>query len=157
MIELRPIQPSDAPLLLALFKETIRRVNARDYNPEQIRAWAADEIDLAAWTERFRGRFAVVAIDGEQFAGFTELEDNGHIDRFYVSADHQREGIGRQLLAAIVAQAQRQGIARLYLEASITALPFFASQGFRTIAQQMVTARGVEFVNVRMERIIHAA
>ena len=119
MIELRPIQPSDAPLLLALFKETIRRVNARDYNPEQIRAWAADEIDLAAWTERFRGRFAVVAIDGEQFAGFTELEDNGHIDRFYVSADHQREGIGRQLLAAIVAQAQRQGIARLYLEVSI--------------------------------------
>lgn len=97
-----------------LFKETIRRVSG-DYNPEQIRAWAADEIDLAAWTERFRGRFAVVAIDGEQFAGFTELEDNGHSDCFYVSADHQREGIGRQLLAAIVkhsAKASRGSISK---------------------------------------------
>lgn len=156
MIELRPYQPSDAPPLLALFKETIRRVNARDYNPEQIRAWASDEIDLTAWTERFVGRYAVVAIDGEQFAGFTELETDGHIDRFYVSADHQGQGIGRQMLAAIVAEAKRQGIARLYLEASITARPFFASRGFRTIAQQVVTARGVDFVNYRMEHIIAA-
>ena len=33
---LRPYDPADAPALLALFRDTIRRVNSRDYNPDQI-------------------------------------------------------------------------------------------------------------------------
>ena len=45
--------PSDAAAILALFKDTIRRVNSRNYVPEQIRAWASDEIDHVAWAQRF--------------------------------------------------------------------------------------------------------
>ncbi len=37
-VALRPYRPGDAPALLALFKDTIRRVNARDYDPGQIAA-----------------------------------------------------------------------------------------------------------------------
>jgi putative acetyltransferase len=86
--------------------------------------------------------------------GFAELEPNGHIDRVYVSADHQRRGIGRMLLAAIVLEAQRVGLTRLFTEASITARPFFEAQGFVMLAPQVVTCRGVEFVNFRMERLL---
>jgi putative acetyltransferase len=82
------------------------------------------------------------------------LEPDGHIDRFYVSADHQRCRIGRQLLAAIVAEGERMGLARLFTEASITARPFFEAQEFAVIAPQVVTCRGVEFVNYRMERVL---
>ena len=86
--------------------------------------------------------------------GFAELESNGHIDRVYVAADRQRRGIGRQLLAAVVAEARRAGLARLFTEASITARPFFEAQGFVVLAPQVVTCRGAEFVNYRMERVI---
>ena len=88
--------------------------------------------------------------------GFAELEPNGHIDRVYVSADRQRRGIGRQLLAAVIAEARRVGLARLFTEASITARPFFEAQGFAVLAPQVVTCRGVEFVNYRMERVLAA-
>src|SRR5579883_1124642 len=102
MITLRPYRPDDAPALLALFRDTIRRVNSRDYSPAQIAAWASDEIDPDAWASRFAGRFVVVAEDAGRPAGFAELEANGHIDRVYVSADHQRQGIGRVMLTAVL-------------------------------------------------------
>ena len=83
-----------------------------------------------------------------------ELEPVGHIDRVYVSADRQRRGIGRQLLAAVVAEARRVGLARLFTEASITARPFFEAQGFAVLTPQVVTCRGAEFVNYRMEGVL---
>ena len=49
----RPYRDADASALLALFRDTVRRVNCRDYGPEQIAAWASEEIDPAAWSARF--------------------------------------------------------------------------------------------------------
>jgi len=96
----------------------------------------------------------VVAEDAGRLAGFAELEANGHIDRVYVSADYQGQGVGRALLAEVVAEARRLGLVRLLLEASITARPFFESQGFAMVTPQVVVLRRVEFVNYRMERML---
>ena len=154
MVTLRPYRSDDAPALLALFRDTIRRVNNRGYSPPQIAAWASDEIDAAVWAGRFTGRFVPVAEEAGRPVGFAELEPDGHIDRVYGSADHQRRGIGRQLLAAVLAEARRVGLARLFTEASITARPFFEAQGFVVLAPQVVTCRGAEFVNYRTERVL---
>ncbi len=154
MVTLRLYRPDDAPAVLAHFRDTIRRVNSRDYSPVQIAAWASDDIDPVAWAGRFTGRFVPVAEEADRPVGFAELEADGHIDRMYISTDHQGRGIGRQLLAAIVAEAGRIGLARLFTEASITARPFFESQGFTVLAQQVVALRGVEFINYRMERLL---
>jgi len=154
VITLRPYRDEDAPALLALFRDTIRRVNCRDYSPRQIAAWSSDDIDPIAWSERFRGRFVVVAVAEERPVGFAELEPDGHIDRMYVAADHQGEGIGGKLLGEILAEAQCGGLRRLFVEASITARPFFERCGFVMLSEQVVIARGVEFVNYRMERVL---
>jgi putative acetyltransferase len=154
VIALRPFRPDDARALLALFRDTIRRVNSRDYSPVQVAAWASDDIDTVSWFGRFAGRFVLVAEKAGHPVGFAELERDGHIDRVYVAADHQRCGIGRQLLAAVVAEARRVGPARLFTEASITARPFFENQGFAVLAPQVVVCRGAEFVNYRMERVL---
>src|SRR5262249_11503190 len=74
MTNLRSYQPDDAPVLLALFRDTIRRVNSRDYSPAQIAAWASDDIDPSDWASRFAGRFVIVAEDAGWLVGFAELE-----------------------------------------------------------------------------------
>src|SRR5689334_1573496 len=124
MTHIRLYSPDDAHALLALFRDTIRRVNSRDYTPDQVRAWASDEIDPEAWKQRFEDRFVLVAEEGERPVGFAELEEEGHIGRFFVSADHQRKGIGRALLEELVEEAKRSGIERLFVEASITSREF---------------------------------
>ena len=80
MLSIRSYSPGDAPVLLEMFLDTIRRVNSRDYSPEQIRAWASDEISLADWSNRFSGRLTMVAELDERLVGFADLEPNGHID-----------------------------------------------------------------------------
>lgn len=107
----------------------------------------------------------MVAEEAGRPVGFAELEPNGHIDRVYVSADHQQRGIGRQLLTVVLAEARRVGLTRLFTEASITPRPFFEAQGFTVLAPHIVTCRGdyaaakqnrcgAEFVNFRMERVL---
>jgi putative acetyltransferase len=154
MMTVRAYRVDDAPVLLAIFRDTIRRVNSRDYDPSQIAAWASDDIDPDRWATRFTGRFVAVADEAGRAVGFAELESGGHIDRFYVSADHQRRGVGRRLLAAVVAEARRLSLARLFTEASVTARPFFEAHGFVVLTPQLVIVREVEFVNYQMERII---
>lgn len=148
---LRPYRADDAPLLLDLFKDTIRRVNCRDYTPEQIAAWTS-EIRLEVWTAKLASRWCVVAeMSDGQLAGFVDLEADGHLDRFYVHADHQRCGVGRALLAAVMQQANQWQLPRVFSEVSITARPFFFKHGFREITDQLVFSRGAAFLNYRME------
>jgi hypothetical protein len=47
MVSLRPYRPEDAPALLGLFRDTIRRINSRDDSPAQIAAWASEEVAAA--------------------------------------------------------------------------------------------------------------
>lgn len=154
MVGLRPYRSDDGLPLLALFRDTVRRVNCRDYSPSQIAAWAADDIDEDSWCARFRGRWVWVAENEGQPVGFAELESDGHIDRFYVSAHHQRQGIGRMLMAGVLSEAEKRGLARLWAEVSITARPFFEGHGFKVLAPQVVGCRGEEFVNYQMERAV---
>jgi len=55
---------------------------------------------------------------------------------------------------AVVVEARRIGIARLFTEASITARPFFEAQSFVVLAPQVITVRGVDFLNERMGQVL---
>jgi putative acetyltransferase len=149
---IRRFRPADTAAVVALFRDTVRRVNSRDYTPEQVRAWAPDEIDESAWRERLAGRFTIVAeLDGV-LVGFGDLEPGGRLDHLYAHADHQGARVGRALLAALEAAARRQGVGRIVTEASITARPFFARHGYAVLAEQTVLCRGVTFINYRMAK-----
>ncbi|WP_254511545.1 GNAT family N-acetyltransferase [Anatilimnocola floriformis] len=151
-IRIRQASVADAAPLLELFKDTIRRVNCRDYAPDQIAAWTS-EILPEVWAARLMSRWcAVAANDAEQPIGFGDLEANGHLDRFFVHADYQGRGVGTALMTAIFARATKQQHARIFSEVSITARPFFLNHGFRVITDQLVFSRGAAFLNYRMER-----
>ena len=152
-LRLRRFRPEDTPALIALFKDTVRRVNSRDYTPEQVRAWAPDMVDPVRWAVLI-DRYTLVAETDGRIVGFTDLEPDGHIDRFFVHADYQGQGVGRTMLTELVAEAVRLGVCRLYAEVSITARPFFGRNGFVVVAEQEVTVRGVKMTNYRMERVL---
>lgn len=150
IVRIRPYNPADTAAMIALKRDTIGRVNSRDYSAEQVAAWAPDDRAVSGWSQRAADRFVVVAEDDERIVGFGDIGPDGHIDQFYVHADHQRRGVGRAILTALVSEARRSGIRRLFSDVSITARPFFEAHGFQVDAEQTVVARGVSFVNFRM-------
>lgn len=150
-LHLRAFRDGDLPAVIELFRDTIRRVNVRDYTPEQVRAWAPDEIDPTKW-RTFAGRYAIVAESHDRLVGFADLETDGHLDRFFVHAETQGCGVGRAMLQKLLDEARRLALPRIFAEVSITARPFFERHGFVVLVEQSVEVRGQRLTNYRMER-----
>jgi putative acetyltransferase len=150
MLTLRPYQLTDAPGLWTLFRDTVHRVNCRDYSQAEVQAWAPPTCDLQQWAARFEDRIAYVAELQDVIVGFIDLSHTGYLDRLFVSADHQRQGIARALLSQVVREARRSGIPQIVTHASITARHFFAAHGFSVQQKQQVRCRGVLLTNFRM-------
>ncbi|HRX82901.1 MAG TPA: GNAT family N-acetyltransferase [Pirellulaceae bacterium] len=150
MLTIRSYKSDDAAELLGLFRSTVREINSVDYDPVQIGAWASEEIDIQEWHIRFAGRFAYVALLDGRIVGFADMTTDGYLDRLFVSAQHQRQGVAKTLLAKLKSDASRSGIAEISTEASITAKPFFEASGFAILRKQTVVCRGVKFTNYRM-------
>jgi putative acetyltransferase len=162
----RMYKPGDAKALANIYYYTIHNVNIKDYNEEQVNAWAPpSSLELEGWEKKWEKIIPIVVLSNEQIVGFTEFEPNGHIDCFYVHHEFQNKGVGSALMKAIEGKAQEDHILRIYAEVSITAKPFFEKKGFQTVKEQKVTLKPffgkkvalkkVELTNFLMEKIKH--
>ncbi|MBI2517897.1 MAG: GNAT family N-acetyltransferase [Opitutae bacterium] len=149
---LRPYRPEDAPALAQLFRETIHTVNRRDYTPAQVEAWAPAQIDLARWQAKLASEEVVVAEVGGELAGFCSWTADGYLNFIFVHHAQQRKGIAAALYTAAEQALRAQGLARIHTQASVTAQPFFARQGFTVVKHQLVHVRGVDLPNAVMEK-----
>jgi len=151
-ITIRLYQTTDAAMLTALFRDSVRHIASRDYTTSQVRAWAPDVIDERRFGERCERKSTWVARIADRIAGFADLEPDGHIDMLYVHPEFARRGVARALLTHIESVARGFELRRLYTEASITARPVFEAMGFRVVVPQTVTIRGETLTNFRMEK-----
>ncbi len=66
-----------------------------------------------------------------------------------------RQGIGRALMARILADAMAAGVTRLGCQATLTAVPFYQAMGFTVIGAIEVPLRpGIVFPAVAMQRML---
>ena len=142
----------DAAAIVRLFYETVHSVNSADYSAEQVRAWAPELPDPAAWHERMARRCTLVAEDNGKVVAFAELERNGRLDMLYCRSDVVRRGIGARLYEAVERKARELGLRSISTQASITARPFFERQGFRVLERKTVLRQGVELTCFAMEK-----
>ncbi|WP_416350930.1 GNAT family N-acetyltransferase [Rivularia sp. UHCC 0363] len=156
-MKIRLFNKQDAEQIARLFHQTVREVNISNYSVNQVKAWAPDDIYFRDWINVCSQKFTYVADNNGIIAGFGELEPNGHIDCFYCHKDYQRMGVGSKIYQAIEAKAYELEIHRLYVEASITAKPFFQRMGFSVIKEQQVECRGENFINYVMEKYLTAS
>lgn len=140
----RPYRPEDCPELARLFYDTVHTVNAADYTPEQLSAWASGEVDLAAWNASFLSHHTVVAEQEGVLAGFGDMDASGYLDRLYVHRDYQRRGIATAICDVLENSADT---AEFTTHASITARPFFEGRGYEVVRQQQVQRRGIWLTN----------
>lgn len=139
-----------------LFHETVHTVNCRDYDAHQLHAWSPEVLPGAQWRRRQAGLHVWVATQAGILVGFAELDTTGCIDCFFVSHRHQRMGVGARLMATLVDNAARLSLPRVEADVSLTAFPFFRSQGFRSLGERTASRRGVSFRQHRMRRTLGA-
>lgn len=145
-IKIRPYRPSDCKTLIQLFVDTVRYVNAADYDTAQIEAWTAGA-DEEKWNADFIASKTLVAEVNGVIAGFGNMYESGYFDRLYVSKDFLRCGV-----ATAIADKLESGVCGkdITVHASVTAKPFFARRGYEVVKSQTVMRRGVSLTNFVM-------
>lgn len=63
--------------------------------------------------------------------GTGRLLPDGHVGRMAVAAGVRRQGVGQEVLRALVEEARRRGMAEVIANAQLSAEPFYRVNGFR--------------------------
>lgn len=154
-MKIRKYKSEDCAAMADLFYHTVHTVNARDYAPEQLDAWASKETDLDAWDASFQEHTTVIAEEEGKIIGFGDMDSSGYLDRLYVHKDCQGRGVASAICNALEKSAGSK-ILCFTTHASITAKPFFEKRGYRVIREQLVERKGVRMKNFVMEKSMAA-
>ena len=146
---LRDYAPSDCKTLAELFFNTVHIINSNDYSEEQLNAWATGHIDLEQWNRSFLSHYTVIAEINGTVVGFGDIDNTGYLDRLYVHADFQHQGIATAICDKL---EQASHAEKIVTHASITAKGFFEKRGYKVVAKQQVQRQGILLTNYVMER-----
>ena len=138
---LKKYNPDDCIKLLKLFYDTVRNVNRKDYNDEQLSVWAPDN-------------FTIVAEINGEIVGFGDIEKTGYLNRLFIHKDYQNMGIASAIVKELEKYAEKTCICTIITEASITAKPFFERLGYTLVKKQQVERIGISLTNYVMEKNI---
>lgn len=155
VIELRRYRPDDdAKLILAVFREAVRRGALGHYTPAQCAAWAPLAVDHAAWAAARASHPTWVAEIRRRVVGFSDLQSTGEVDMLYVHPAFTGRGVGKALLDEVEQCARELDMPLLHARVSLTARPLFRRHGFVLVREQVVELRGERLANAVMEKLL---
>jgi putative acetyltransferase len=155
-LALRPMLPTDVPLLAEIFRAAIEELTIDDYSEAQQAAWASAADDLEEFGGKLARELTLVATYGGAAVGFASLADNARIDMLYVHPAAAGQGAGAMLADALEKLAAARGAKELSVEASDTASGFFEHRGFEAKTRNTVTLGGEWLANTTMVKPLGA-
>ena len=155
-LALRPMLPTDVPLLAEIFRASIEELAMDDYSEAQQEAWASAADDLEDFGAKLTGDLTLVATFGGAAVGFASLADNTRIDMLYVHPAAAGQGAGAMLIDALEKLAAARGAKELSVDASDTARGFFDKRGFSPKTRNTITLGGEWLANTTMTKPLGA-
>lgn len=153
---LRPYLATDIPLLEDILQASIEELTAEDYSEHQQAAWIASAGDGEALEKRLGKQLTLIATIGGGPVGFASLRGNDHIDMLFVHPTAARQGVATSLIDALEKLASGRGTAKLTVDASDTAKPFFEKRGYTAMLRNTI-ALGAEWLgNTSMQKMLTA-
>ena len=153
-MKFRPYQKDDAEALVVIMREAIFEIASDFYAPKQLDAWAARLPDPATLNERYHdGRFVLIAVpEDDAPIAFGDVMGEGHIDYLYCHPTSAGQGIVSGVYDGLEAEARRQSMAVLTVDASEAARPLFERKGFTLVRRNELRLDGIAIHNYRMEK-----
>ncbi len=153
---IRPFEHRDAPILTAVFSDSVRGGGARDYDPAQVEVWVSAAPSPQDFERRaLKGDLIWVMVDGaDQPLAYGLLERDGHLDHLYCRSDQIGTGLASALYDHIEREARSLGLTDLFTEASEAARRLFLRKGFTVVHRRDFELQGVAIHNYKMEKIL---
>lgn len=155
-LAMRPLLPTDVPLLAEIFRANIEELAADDYSEAQQEAWASTADDEEEFGARLAGELTLVATHLGAAVGFAALAGNSKIDMLYVHPAAAGQGAGAMLCDALEKLAAGRGGKELSVDASDSARGFFEHRGYVAKTRNTVTLNGEWLANTTMVKTFAA-
>ncbi len=155
-LAMRPLLPTDVPLLAEIFRAAIEELTIDDYTEAQQEAWASAADDLEEFGGRLARELTLVATYGGAAVGFASLADNARIDMLYVHPAAAGQGAGAMLADALEKLAAARGAKELTVDASDAARGFFDKRGYSPRTRNTITLGGEWLANTTMVKRLGA-
>jgi predicted GNAT family N-acyltransferase len=92
----------------------------------------------------------LVACEG-RFVGTGRMLSDGHIGRLAVLKEYRGRGLGARAVQALVEEARRSGLSRVYLGSQTHAIGFYQRLGFSVYGEPFIEAN---MEHIHMERLV---
>jgi putative acetyltransferase len=155
-LAMRPMLPTDIPLLAEIFRASIEELTMGDYSEAQQDAWASAADDAEEFGAKLGGALTLVATYGGAAVGFASLADNARIDMLYVHPAASGLGAGAMLCDALERLAASRGSKELTVDASDSARGFFEKRGFKAQSRNTVSLAGEWLANTTLTKSLAA-
>jgi putative acetyltransferase len=153
-LAMRPMLPTDVPLLAEIFRAAIEELAADDYSETQQEAWASTADDGEAFGVKLARELTLVATYGGAAVGFASLADNRRIDMLYVHPAAAGQGAGAILCDALEKLAGARGAKEITVDASDAARGFFEKRGYSAQSRNTVSLGGEWLANTTMTKLL---
>jgi len=153
-LALRPMLPTDVPLLAEIFRASIEELSADDYSEAQQEAWISAADDEHEFGARLARALTLVATHGGAPVGFASLVDNSRIEMLYVHPAASGQGAAAMLCDALEKLAAGRGSKELSVDASDNARGFFERRGFVAKTRNTVALGGEWLANTTMAKAL---
>lgn len=133
--------------IIIMITECIVSINKKDYSENQILAWS--DINLNDFKQSIPKHAHIALTNDNKIIGYADMDSYGYLDRLFVHKEYQNQGIATLLIKELEKNCTSLSFSTY---SSITAKPFFESQGYKVIKENLVFLRGEVFLNYYMEK-----
>lgn len=151
---LRLADQTDATAIGQLIFDCVR-TGPSPYTEAQRRAWMPEPRTGPDWQKRLAGQRVILSIEQEQLNGLMSLDpETGYIDFAYIRPDARGKGLFRKLYERIETEAEREGVRRLWVHASLMAEPAFTAMAFDVVEREEVAIGDQTLKRAIMEKYL---
>jgi putative acetyltransferase len=155
-LALRPMLPTDVPLLAEIFRASIEELSSDDYSEAQREAWASAADDEEEFGAKLAGELTLVVTRAGSAVGFASLAGNTKIGMLYVHPAAAGQGAAAMLCDAMEKLAVSRGAKELTVDASDTARGFFERRGFVPKTRNTISFAGEWLANTTLVKLLAA-
>lgn len=152
-MQIRPGEQTDRQQILEVHTSAIRLLCDEHYTAAELAAWS-ERLQEDSYERVIRERKILVAVEDNLVVGFGQIDaSTGEVEAIYVRPAAARLGVGSRLLSQLENVARHRGLAELFLDSSLNAVPFYTRAGFRSIEHRVHRLESdLEIACVRMTK-----
>ena len=152
MAQIRQAKPADAKRISYLRRQTLERINLKDYGRAAINHLKKKN-SPAQIIKKMKTRKIFVIANKNKILGSIEINlETGRVGGLYIDYEHLKQGLGLELMQFIENFARTKKIKKIILHPTKTALPFYKKLGYKLVNQNFWEGPGFKVKSMDMEK-----